>query len=451
MPDICTVRGAAQFRRKPEGAPSITRVSQPKNPQASQLHAWRNALFLVFFACGLGLSSYMSRVPHIRDVLGASTAQMGVLAAAMAVGSISGMLGSGNVMAKLGSKGTIRWSFGMLALGLFVAGVGASGASYVVLFAGLVVFGIGMGLTDVAMNVSAAANEQRLHRNIMPLFHALFSIGAMAGAGLGALAELLGVPVILHVGTLSIGCLAGVLLTNRLLQTEMEPARGHVEPAAGVSRLAMWKQPLTWFIGLIILGMALAEGSANDWLALAMVDGHGQSNAQGAISLGVFLTSMTVGRVLGTRFLDRFGRVPVLRASAVLAAAGLSMVIFLSHPVVVTVGIVAWGLGSALGFPVGMSAAADDLRNAAARVSAVATIGYIAFLGGPPLIGFLGEQVGLLRALLVVLVFIAIAGLASPAARERRIPVHAGQSSGVHDQPASSAPGDGLAQDGAQF
>ncbi len=400
------------------------------NLQTSQLLAWRNAVFLVFFSCGLALASYMSRVPHIRDVLGASTAQMGILAAAMAVGSIGGMLGSGNVMSKLGSKPTLRWSVTTLTAGVLVAGVGATFASYLVLFAGLTVFGIGMGLTDVAMNVSAAANEQRLHRNIMPLFHALFSVGAMAGAGLGALAELLDVPVLLHVGTLTVACLVGVLLTNKFVQTELEPARSGAEDNSSISRLVVWKQPVTWFIGLIILGMALAEGSANDWLALAMVDGHGQTNAQGAISLGIFLTAMTVGRVLGTRFLDRFGRVPVLQASAVLAAVGLAMVIFLTHPVFVTVGIVAWGLGSALGFPVGMSAAADDLRHAAARVSAVATIGYIAFLGGPPLIGFLGEQVGLLRALLVVLVFIAIAGLASPAARRRDTPVHADRRAG---------------------
>jgi len=85
------------------------------------------------------------------------------------------------------------------------------------------------------------------------------------------------------------------------------------------------------------------------------------------------------------------------------------------------VGIVLWGLGSALGFPVGMSAAADDPRTAAARVSAVATIGYCAFLIGPPIIGVLGEQVGILRALLVVLVLVVAAGLASGAAREPRV------------------------------
>ena len=91
--------------------------------------------------------------------------------------------------------------------------------------------------------------------------------------------------------------------------------------------------------------------------------------------------------------------------------------------------MVSWGLGSALGFPVGMSAAADDPKTAAARVSAVATIGYLAFLVGPPLVGFVGEQVGLLNALLIVLGLVAVAGIVSPAAREpRREPVRLGGS-----------------------
>lgn len=385
------------------------------------LLAWRNAVFFVFFSCGLALSSYMSRVPHIRDTLGASTADMGVLAVSIAVGSISGMVLSSHVLARLGARRTILVFTTILTGGVIVAGAGASLSSFAVLFLGLAIFGFGLGITDVSMNVSAAANEQRMHRNLMPLFHALFSVGTMVGAGLGALAEMLQIPVVLHVGALTVTCLVAIWLTNHRIQPEFDGVAHDGAPSTTSARLAVWKQPLTWFLGLIILGMALAEGSANDWLALAMVDGHGQSNTGGAISLGVFLTAMTVGRVAGIRLLDRFGRVPVLRASAVLAALGLATVIFMSQPVIVMLGIIAWGLGSALGFPVGMSAAADDLKFAAARVSAVATIGYVAFLAGPPLIGFLGQQVGLLKALLVVLVFIAVAGLVSPAARERRV------------------------------
>ena len=392
-------------------------VTEPLSPP--QLRAWRNAVFIVFFSCGLALASYMSRVPHIRDVLDASTARMGVLALAIAVGSIAGMVGSSHVVARLGAKRTMLVFPTVLTIGVLITGTGASMESFTVLFTGLTVFGLGLGTTDVAMNVSAAANEQRLRRTLMPLFHALFSVGTMVGAGLGALAETFGVPIILHLGVLAIASLAVLWLTNRFIQPELDTTDTSSGPSTATDRLAVWAQPLTWFIGLIILGMALAEGSANDWLALAMVDGHGQSNTMGAISLGIFLTAMTLGRVVGIRVLDRFGRVPVLRASAVLAAAGLSMVIFLHNPVLVTIGIVAWGLGSALGFPVGMSAAADDISFAAARVSAVATIGYVAFLAGPPLIGFLGQHLGLLNALLVVLVFIAVAGIASPAARHR--------------------------------
>lgn len=384
-----------------------------------QVLAWRNAVFAVFFACGLALASYMARVPHIRDVLDASTARMGMLAVAIAVGSIGGMVGAGHVVAKLGARRTIRVFTSILTVGVLIAGTGASLGSFGVLFAGLAVFGLGLGTTDVAMNVSAAACEQRMHRNLMPLFHALFSFGTMAGAGLGALAELFGLPVVVHLSVLSVASLVVLWCTNHFIQPEFDAASADAGATTTAARLAVWKQPLTWLLGLIILGMALAEGSANDWLALAMVDGHGQSNTMGAISLGIFLTAMTAGRVAGVHLLDRFGRVPVLQASALLAATGLGMVIFLTHPVPVTIGIVAWGLGSALGFPVGMSAAADDLRFAAARVSAVATIGYVSFLAGPPLIGFLGERVGLLNALLVVLVFIGIAGVASPAARHR--------------------------------
>ena len=134
---------------------------------------------------------------------------------------------------------------------------------------------------------------------------------------------------------------------------------------------------------------------------------------------------MTVGRVLGTAWLDRYGRVPVLWASFGLAAVGALLVVF--GPALglaaASVGALLWGLGASLGFPVGMSAAADDPGHAAARVSVVASIGYLAFLAGPPLLGFLGDHVGVLNALLAVVALSLPALLRGagdpPAARDR--------------------------------
>jgi len=391
-----------------------------------QVVAWRNAMFVIFALCGIGLASWVSRVPAVRDALGASTLEMGVLIFGVALGSILGLLGSSHVIARLGARRTMALCFTIGPAGFIVAGLGASfGPSAVVVFIGLTVFGAGLSICDVAMNVSGAANERVLRKTIMPIYHAFFSFGTMIGAGLGAVAELLDIPIFIHIAVVSLLMFAGAQLALRHLQSEhlidgAEPASADDHASTWRDRLSIWRDPRTLLIGLIVLGMAFAEGSANDWLALAMVDGYGVDNATGAILFGVFVTAMTVGRLAGVAVLDRFGRVPVLRGSAVLAILGLVLVIFSPTWQLAVVGIVVWGLGSALGFPVGMSAAADDPKTAAARVSAVATIGYCAFLIGPPAIGLLGEHFGLLNALLVVLVLVVGAGLASGAAREPR-------------------------------
>jgi MFS family permease len=374
---------------------------------------------------GLGLSTWMARVPVVRDALGATTSQMGWIVFSMAAGSIVGLTLSSHIVARAGSRATITGCVTLIAAGLAIAGLGSSGSAHVWLVVlGLVMIGSATGMCDVAMNVEGAAVERELGRTVMPLFHAAFSGGTIVGAGIGALSEYAHVSTWEHFSAIAVVLVAGIFWYARHLYLDTAGATAaENEPVAAVTwreRLAMWADRRTLLIGLIVLGMAFAEGSANDWLALATVDGHHVANSTGAVIYGVFVTAMTLGRIGGVRALDRFGRVPVLRASALLAALGLLGVIFLPQIWLAAVAVVAWGFGSALGFPVGMSAAADDSRTATARVSVVATVGYLAFLVGPPAIGVVGGHVGLLHALLLVLVLVAVAGLASPAARERR-------------------------------
>ena len=387
--------------------------------------AWRNAMFVVFSICGLALASWVARLPAVRDELGATTLEMGVLIFGLSFGSILGLLLSSHIIARIGARNTLRWGFTVAPIGLAVAGIAATVApTFAVIFIGLAIFGASFSMSDVAMNVSGAANERALGRAIMPVYHAFFSFGTIVGAGLGALAVSQGVPIAIHIAIVALVIFSAGQLAVRFLQDENfvtdgeEPVAADDHSKSWRGRLSIWRDPRTLLIGVIVLGMAFAEGSANDWLTLAMVDGHGVSATGGALMFGVFVTAMTVGRLSGVFLLDRFGRVPVLRGSAILAMIGLLIVIFGPSAEIAIVGIVLWGLGSALGFPVGMSAAADDPKTAAARVSAVATIGYCAFLVGPPVIGLLGEHFGILRALLVVLVLVVAAGLASGAARE---------------------------------
>ncbi len=389
----------------------------------SQLIAWRNAVFVIFTVNGFGMATWIARTPAIRDALEISTGQMGFLIIGISGGSIVGLLLSSHVLHWLGTKRSILGSLAAASVGLLLMGIGTEVlGSYAFTFLGLALYGFGTGLCDVAMNVEGAVAERAAKKNLMPLFHAFFSLGTVAGAGVGALAAYAGVGVATH-----LGIVAGVMFVTAILGTRPLLADATAEPESEserkerggfAARMAIWLEPRTLLIGLIVLGMAFAEGSANDWLALAMVDDRGVSYATGALLFGVFTAAMTVGRLLGGPLLDRFGRVPVLRVSTALAVVGLSVVIFVDQPVLMVTGIVLWGLGASLGFPIGISAAADDPAKAAARVSAVSTIGYLAFLGGPPLIGVLGDAVGLLNALLIVLVLIVLAGSVSFAARE---------------------------------
>ncbi|GAA2309318.1 MFS transporter [Glycomyces scopariae] len=383
------------------------------------LARWRNAVFTIFALSGFVFANWAARVPNIRDILGASTQEMGVLILGMAGGAILGLVASSHVITHLGVNRAIRWFLATAAVGLIGAGLIAGFApDFWLLFVALMVAGGGNAILDVAMNVAGAANERRIGRTLMPMYHAGFSVGTMLGAGTGALTEQLGVPVEWHLAVVGAAVIAVDLWVVRYLQPAEEPHEaGPGESAGWRGRLSAWRDPRIILIGLIILGMAFTEGSANDWLGLAMVDGYGLTNPGGAAVFAVFVTAMTAGRLFGGAALDRFGRVPVLAGSAVLAFAGLLLVIIGPTAPIAIAGAVLWGVGASLGFPVGMSAAADDPRRATANVAAVATIGYMAFLVGPPLIGVLGEEVGLRNAFLVVLVLVAVAAICSPAAR----------------------------------
>jgi predicted MFS family arabinose efflux permease len=311
---------------------------------------------------------------------------------------------------------------GTEAVGLLLVAVGAGVlASVPATAAGLFMVGLGTGTWDVAMNVEGAEVERLLNRSVMPRLHASFSLGTVAGAGVGALVTFVGLGIAWHVGTVAVlvAALAGWSVRGFL---EHQPRTSESAPSHA---LRAWTEPRTLLIGVMVLAMALTEGVANDWLGVAMVDGYGVPAWLGAAAFALFVAAMTTGRITGTVLLDSFGRLPVLWGSMAVAAAGVLLVVLGGVPLLVVPGIVLWGLGASLGFPVGMSAAADDPAKAAARVSVVSTIGYTAFLAGPPLLGFLGAHFGVLNALLVVSVILVPSALAVPAARRQSVPVAA--------------------------
>lgn len=382
------------------------------------------AVLAVFFLNGFLFASWASRLPAVRDALDVTPGQIGLVLLVGAAGSVVALPLTGAVIERLGTTLTNRLAAALTAAGFVAALLAVAAGSAPAVAACLFVATMGIGAWDVAMNLQGAVVEQALGRAIMPRFHGAFSLGAVAGAGVGTVAAAVAVPVSWHVIAAVVACAGAVVavtaryLPDRAVETAHAPEGSDSAAAGRRSAFDAWREPRTVLIGLLVFSAALTEGSANDWLALAVVDGFAVSDAVGALAFGVFVAAMTAMRFAGTVLLDRFGRVRVLRVCAATGLVGLLVFGVVGSPVLALAGAALWGVGAALGFPVGMSAASDEPARAAARVSVVSTIGYVAFLAGPPLLGMLADHVGYRGALLVIaaplVLSFALSGIAAP-------------------------------------
>lgn len=374
----------------------------------------RNCVALAFALNGFLFATLVSRVPDIRTGLRFGNGSLGLLLLGIAAGSVLALPSAGRLIEQTSAAGVVRLGAALSAVGLFVAALGVSSLEAVPpTLVGLFLYGIGTGIWDVAMNVEGAEVERCLGRTIMPRFHAGWSIGSIAGAGVGIPMAAWQVPMPAHLGVLSMVVL---VLAVRSVREFLPSAPMHA-PASPTSAGSAWREPRTLAIGVMVLAFAVVEGSANDWLSLALIDGYDVRHWVGVAGFALFVCAMTTGRLLGPILLDRLGRAPVLWGTAAAAAVGILLVVNGGNIVLVGLGVVVWGLGASLGFPVGMSAAADDAARSAARVSVVSTIGYVAFLAGPPLLGQLADRVGTLDSLSVVALLMVPAALSVCAAR----------------------------------
>jgi MFS family permease len=389
---------------------------------------WRWSVTAAFGLGGITISAWGPRLPAIKAGLGIDTAAIGLLLAGVTVGAILGLLGSTPVLHWLGSRRAIAAALLLITAALAVMGLALIVGSVPLVAVAFVIVGLGIGTLDVLINVEGAAVEQAAGRTLMPMMHAAWSIGVAAGAGIGAACAALGVSpaaqLIAEAVLIAVAALvtaAGIPGGNRAPAGEPPQDRG--------ARLRQWLRGwLDWrllLIGVVMLGVELGEGSAGNWLTLAVRNGHGQAAAVAALFAAAFAASEAIARIFGGPIVDRLGRVRTIRVTTALGVVGIVLFILGGNPWIVLVGVVLWAVGVSMGFPLGMSAAAESGPDPAARVSVVASIGYFANLAGPPAIGVLAQSVGLLNSLwlIVALFFAAFAAAGSfrprPAAPER--------------------------------
>lgn len=413
------------------GSPGAGPVRPARPPRVSRagvdptVRRARVLLLGLFGLLGVAVSSWLARIPTIRDLLDLSTGDLGVILLIGSVGALLCVTFAGVVVTRYGSRAGLASSTIVFAVGYVLMGVGPAVGSLPLLAVGVFLQGCSMPLGNVPLNVEAARIERAMGRTVLPQFHAMFSIGAVLGSSLGAVASHAGVPVQLQFGTVAavfvlwrFSALRGVVLADapgdasravpvedvvRDLQagpaptTERRPAGRRIGTALGA-----WREPRTLLIGVVIMAASLSEGAANDWLSLAVVDGFDKPEAVGGVVLGVFVGAMTLVRLLGTRLIDRFGRVVVLRTSGLVSIAGLLLFGLAPSFALAGVGVAAWGFGAALAVPIGIAAASDDPVRAAGRVAVVSSFASVASIAAPPLLGLAAEATGARHSLLLI-------------------------------------------------
>ena len=399
-------------------------------PERSTLARWRRTITAAFGLGGITVSAWGPRLPAIKASLGIDTATIGLLLAGVTVGAILGLLASTPVLHWLGSRRSVAGALLLIAVAMTVLGLALILRSVPLVAVAFVIIGIGIGALDVLINVEGSAIERAAGRTLMPMMHAAWSIGAAVGSGIGAACAALGVTPSAQfiaeaviIATAALGTAAGIPHGRRAPAGRQPQDRG--------AKLRQWLRGwLDWrllLIGTVMLGVELGEGSANNWLTLAVRNDHGQTATVAAMFFTAFAAGEALARIFGAPIVDRLGRVRTIRVTTALGIIGVVLFIQAGNLWIVLAGVLLWAVGVSMGFPLGMSAAAESGPDPAARVSVVASIGYFANLAGPPVIGVLAESAGLLNALwLIAALFIAAFAVAGS----------------LHPRPAAPEPAD---------
>jgi len=343
----------------------------------------------------------------VKQRLGIGDGLLGVVLLFMAIGALGALPFAGTLVGRLGSR-TVSVGAGLgLCLSLPLPVLAPT--PFLVALA-LLVFGALNSTLDVAMNAQAVEVEQRRGRALMSSFHAMFSVGGLAGALLSSVIAAAGVRATDHIlAAALLGSVAILIARSALIAVAPSPSPVFVRPTRGLLGL-----------GVLALCALMAEGAIGDWSAVYLMDSRGASQSVAAAGFAAFSLAMAGGRFAGDHVARRLGAACLLRLSGVLATGGLLLALIVKEPVIAIAGFGLVGLGVANLIPVIFSAAGRAYAVAPGHgLAAVATTGYVGFLAGPPAIGLAAEVAGLPAALGIVALACAAVAIAAHLAGDR--------------------------------
>jgi len=379
----------------------------------------RVAIFGYFFLLGVATATWSARLPAIKAALHLSDGRLGLALFAVPAGSVLTLPLSGRIADKFGAVRVLRIVGVLVPVALIPIGLGPQIRNLPALIAALIVYGAAFGLLDVSMNVCAARLELGYDRPIMSSLHAGFSIGGLAGAGIGGISAWLGIsPLPTFAATGAALVVLGLLAGPRVSIPPVVPRTPQPDdpPLRSLRQISV----VIWVLGALALCGQVGEGSAGDWSAVYLHVNLGSPPGVAAAGLAAFSVMMAAGRLVGDRLAARFGPVALVRASGLLAGLGLAGGLLVGGPAAAIAGFALLGAGLAGIFPQIVTAAARlDPAHAGHNIGRIAAVAYSGLLTGPVAIGAIASGVGLRDALLVPAALAILVAAAAGVMRSR--------------------------------
>lgn len=357
---------------------------------------------IIFFIAGFITATWAVIVPFARGNTGVNEAQLGTLLLCLGVGALIAMPVTGWLTSRFGCRRVI-----LVAVTLVIISTPWLSVlrDPLLLALALLVFGVGIGVTDCAMNIQAILVEKQAAKPVMSGFHGMYSVGGIAGAGFMTLLLAMGFSVLT-------GCLLAVaaviimtLVSAPGLLTYANPAEG---PVFAVPRGSVL------IIGIICFAVFLTEGTVLDWSAVYLTDVRAIPASLGGLGYTCFAIAMTVARLTGDRIISSLGRLPVVLGGALVAAAGMAMVTFIASWPLALLGYTLVGAGCANIVPVMFSAAGrQTVMPQAVAVPAITTLGYLGVLSGPAVIGYVAHYTHLAFSFSLIMALMLVVGAVS--------------------------------------
>ncbi|MEU6261658.1 MFS transporter [Saccharopolyspora shandongensis] len=370
----------------------------------------RWAVTAYFVITGAALGTWTARIPAIKQDLGLDDAQVTLALFAVAAGSVLAMQIVGHLADRLGSARVLGPAGIAMAASLLLPGIAGNLPALV---AALLLFGAGHGTVDVAMNTHALQVQRRYGRPIVSTFHAMFSVGGLLGAGVGALAAHAAIGVGAHFALVAAALGVVSLIARRALLPLEAAATGNPVRQRGIS-------PGIVFLGVLAFFCSLGEGSMADWSPLYLHDVLQTSPAVAATGYAVFSAMMAVFRFLGDILVARLGPVFLVRCCGAVAGVGLGGALLLHHPVAAIIGFALFGIGLSCIIPQVFNAAGNrDPSRSGRDLAQVSTLGYGGLLAGPVVIGLVTSWTDLTTGLAIPAVLAVFVALSAAAVRPR--------------------------------